>query len=336
MATLGTNAFTMADIAKRMDPGMDKVARVVEVLHEQNDILKVLPFMEGNLPTGNRVTVRSKLPAVGTRQINKGVKPSYSGTKQVDDATMLLEAYSNLDTEQVRLGGNVAQLRASEDAGQLEAMNQEFNQTLFYGNEAQDETRFNGLSVRYGSTSGEHGDRILDAGGTGADNASIWLVGLGDSGLHGIYPKGTSAGVERTDLGEQLIAKNGKQFTALVTKFAWHCGISVKDFRQVIRIANIDTPALSTFGGDADTSAKLLRLMIEAMNRRGGAGTSGGSLKYAFLMNETAKTWADIMTTEKANGAFNSKEIHGMEFTTFRNIPCLQCDALTDAESRVV
>jgi len=335
MATIGNDVFTFADLAKRMDPNLSDVASVVEVLSQQNDILKFLPFMEGNLPTGHRTTIRAGKPTVGTRRINQGVAPTKSQTKQVDEGTMLLEAYSEADTELLRLGGNEAAIRASEDVAHLEAMNDFFSTTFFYGNPAINIDRFLGLAPRYNSSTGEYGNQIIKAGGAGSDNTSIWLVGLGERGLHGIYPKGTNAGVERKDLGEQIIQDNGTRRTVKMTKFTWHAGLAVKDYRHIIRIANIDVSNLASFGSGSDTSAMLLRMMIQAMNKIPG-NPNGYGLKYAFLMNETTKTWADIMTNEKSNGAFTLKEIHGQEFTAFRGIPVIKCDAITDAESAVV
>ena len=336
MATLGTDVLTLGDVAKRMDPNLKDIATTVEVLSQQNDLLTVLPFMEGNLPTGNRTTLRSGLPTVGPRRINKGVAPSKSTTKQVDDATMLLEAYSEVDTETLRLGGNEAKLRASEDVATIEAMNQYFMTTFYYGNSATDIDDFTGLAPRYNSLSGEYSNMIFDAGGSGADNTSIWLVGMGERGLHGIYPKGTPAGMERDDLGQYVVQDNGTRRTVKGTKFVWHSGVAIKDYRHVIRIANIDVSDLATFGSGSDTSAALLRLMIQATNRiPGNPESKGYGLNYAFLGNETTKTWADIMTNEKANGSFGMKEIHGKEFTSFRNIPFIKNDAMTDAEAAV-
>lgn len=334
MATIGNDVFTFADLAKRMDPNLQDVANVVEVLSQQNDILKFLPFMEGNLPTGHRTTIRAGKPTVGPRRINQGVAPTKSTTKQVDEGTMLLEAYSEADTELLRLGGNESAVRASEDVAHLEAMNDFFSTTFFYGNPAVNIDRFLGLAPRYNSSTGEYGNQIIKAGGSGSDNTSIWLVGLGERGLHGIYPKGTNAGVERKDLGEQVRQENGTLRTVKITRFVWHAGLAVKDYRHIIRIANIDVSNLATFGSGSDTSAMLLRMMIQAMNKIPG-NPNGYGLKYAFLMNETTKTWADIMTTEKSNGAFTLKEIHGQEFTAFRGIPIIKCDAITDAESAV-
>lgn len=336
MATIGTDVLTLADIAKRMDPNLKDIAATVEVLSQQNDFLSVLPFMEGNLPTGHRTTLRSGLPTVGPRRINKGVAPSKSTTKQVDDSTMLLEAYSEVDTETLRLGGNEGKIRASEDVATIEAMNQYYATTFFYGNPATDIDDFLGLAPRYNSLSGEYSNQIFNASGSGSDNTSIWLVGMGERGMHGIYPMGTNAGLEREDLGQYVIQDNGTRRTVKGTKFVWHSGLSIKDYRHCIRIANIDVSDLATFGSGSDTSANLIRLMIQAMNRiPGNPESKGYGLQYAFLVNETTKTWADIMTNEKANGSFGLKEIYGKEFTTFRNVPVIKCDAITDAEAAV-
>lgn len=336
MATLGTNVMTLADIAKRMDPNLKDLAAIVEVLNNQNDILKFLPFMEGNLPTGHRVTLRKGKPTVGTRQINSGVTPGKSTTGQQDESTMLVEAYSEVDREAARISGNIAALRASEDVVTIEAMNDFFNTNLWYGNQTQYIDRFHGLAPRYSSLSGEYGNMIINAGGSsGSDQTSIWLLGLGERGLHGIFPKGTSAGLERLDRGEQLITDAaGTRRYVYQTQFVWHSGISIKDYRHLIRICNIDTGNLSTFGSGSDTSAKLLRTMVQALNKIPG-NPNGYGLKYVFCMNKTVKTWADIMTMEKANAAFQLKEIYGQEFTTFRGVPIVTCDAITDGKSVV-
>jgi len=334
MAVIGNDVLTFSDIAKRMDPNMQDIANVVEVLNNQNDILKFLPWMEGNLPTGHRTTLRAGKPTVGTRRINTGVTPSKSLTKQIDEGTMLLEGWSEADTEMLRLGGNEGAVRASEDVATLEGMNDFFSTTFFYGNPAINVDRFLGIAPRYNSSTGEYGNQIIKAGGSGSDNTSIWLVGLGERGLHGIYPKGTKAGIERNDLGRQMIAESGTRRTVKQTQFIWHCGLALKDYRHIIRVCNIDVSDLATFGSGSDTSAKLLRMMIQAMNKIPG-NPQGYGLKYVFLMNNTTKTWADIMTTEKTNGAFTLKEIYGQEFTTFRGIPIVKCDAITDAESVV-
>jgi hypothetical protein len=57
MATLGANVLTLADFAKRVDPD-GKVPSIVELLSQSNEVLQDMLWMEGNLPTGHRTTVR--------------------------------------------------------------------------------------------------------------------------------------------------------------------------------------------------------------------------------------------------------------------------------------
>ena len=72
MAVKGLTALTLADWGKRVDPN-GKVDKIIELLNQTNPILQDMPFVEGNLPTGHRTTIRSGLPSATWRtakQIN--------------------------------------------------------------------------------------------------------------------------------------------------------------------------------------------------------------------------------------------------------------------------
>ena len=112
MATLSQNALTLADHAKRVDPD-GKIPAIVELLSETNEILDDMLFMEGNLPTGHRTSVRTGLPTVAWRLLNQGVQPSKSTTAQVDEQTAMLEAWSEVDPDLASLGGDIAGFRRS-------------------------------------------------------------------------------------------------------------------------------------------------------------------------------------------------------------------------------
>jgi hypothetical protein len=133
MATLSTAALTLADWAKRLDPD-GKVPTVVELLSQTNEILTDMMFIEGNLPTGHRTTVRTGLPVVAWRLLNGGTTPSKSTTAQIDEHAGMLEAWSEVDVKLAALNGNADSFRLSEAQAFIEAMNQEMSQTLFYGN----------------------------------------------------------------------------------------------------------------------------------------------------------------------------------------------------------
>ena len=81
MATKGNTNMTLMDYARRADPD-GKIQRIAEMMDETNEILTDLVFVEGNTTTGHKTTIRTGLPTVAWRQINKGVQPSKSQTRQ--------------------------------------------------------------------------------------------------------------------------------------------------------------------------------------------------------------------------------------------------------------
>ena len=98
MATLSATNLTLADWAKRTDPN-GNVPIIAELLSQTNEILEDAVFKEGNLPTGERVVIRTGLPTVYWRALNQGIPNSKSTSAQVDEACGMLEARSEVDKE---------------------------------------------------------------------------------------------------------------------------------------------------------------------------------------------------------------------------------------------
>ncbi|WP_336657671.1 major capsid protein, partial [Pseudomonas marginalis] len=74
----------------------------------------------------------------------------------------------------------------------------------------------------------------------------IWLVVWGQNTIHGIYPKGSKAGLEQKHLGEVTLEdENGGKYQGYRTHFQWKNGLTMRDWRYVVRIANIDISKLS-------------------------------------------------------------------------------------------
>lgn len=332
MAALGQNALTLADHAKRVDP-MGKVPKIVEMLSQTNEILDDMKFMEGNLPTGNRSVIRTGLPSVYWRLANQGVTPSKSLTAQVDEQCGVLEAWSEVDKLVAELNGNVNSFRLSEAQAFIEAMNQEFASTLFYGNSSTAPEEFNGFAIRYSDLSAVNAENILDAGGTGSDNSSIWLVVWGGQSCHGIFPKGSNAGLSHEDLGLVTVETSagiaGTRLRAYQDRFEWQVGVSVKDWRYAVRICNIDISNLVAKSSAAD----LIDLMIKAIHRI----PSLNAGKAVFYMNRTCYQMLDIQRRDDVAGAgMKYEEVDGKLIPHFRGIPVKKCDALLETEARVV
>jgi len=332
MATLGSNVLTLADWAKRLDPD-GKVPSIVELLSQTNQLLDDMLWMEGNLPTGHRTTVRTGLPTVAWRLLNQGVQPSKSTTAQIDEQCGMLEAWSEVDKDLAMLNGNTAAFRLSEAQAFIEAMNQEMAQTLFYGNSGIAAEEFTGLSVRYSDPAATNGKNVLDAAGAGSDNSSIWLIAWGGNTVHGIFPKGSKAGLIHEDHGEVTVETSagvaGTRMRAFQDHWQWKCGIAVKDWRYAVRIGSIDISNLVAKSSAAD----LIELMIKAIHRLPTMGMG----KPVFYMNRTVFQMLDIQRRDDviSGGGLIYKDVDGILMPTFRGIPVRICDALTEAETAV-
>lgn len=332
MSVLASTALTLTDWKKRLDPN-GAVATVIEMLNQTNEILTDLGFVEGNLPTGHRTTIRTGLPSVYWRMLNQGVPSSKSTTVQVDEACGMLEAYSKVDAELLRLNGNSAAFRFSEDRPFIESMNQQVATALFYGNPATDPKQFLGLAPRYNTVNTANAacaQNVIDAGGTGTDNTSIWLLVFGDQTLHGIVPKGAEAGLVHKDLGEDTVSDgNGGEYQAFRSHFTWKVGLAVRDWRYAVRIANVDVSDIRT---SATAQKALINAMIDAEERipQMGMGTA------VWVMNRTVRAALRKGILEKIAYNLTEESVAGKRVTMFDGLPMRATDAILNTEARVV
>ncbi|CAB5162257.1 major capsid protein [uncultured Caudovirales phage] len=334
MATLTAGQLTLADWAKRLDPD-GRIPAVAELLSQSNAILEDAVFQEGNLPTGHRVVIRTGLPAVYWRSINQGVPVSKSSVAQVDEACGILEARSHIDVELAKLNGNTSAFRLSEDAAFIEAMNQAQAYTMFYGNNATDPRQYLGLAPRYGAISGAgNSQNIVDAGGVSSNNTSIYLVVWGENTVFCPFPKGSVAGLMHQDLGEESVPDASNNFyQALRSLYQWKNGLVVKDWRYVVRIANINTANLVAQSGAAD----LVTLMSRALDRIPNLGAG----RAAFYMNRTVYSMLRVQALNKSSMVFGIEK--GLNqfgsptsWTSFEGVPLRRVDQLLNTEARIV
>lgn len=323
-ATTAT-AKTLVDWAKLLDPD-GTVASVAELMTETNDILEDAMFVQGNLPTGHRTTVRNGLPTATWRKLNYGVMPSKSTTTQVTDTTGMLETYSEVDKDLADLNGNTAEFRMSEDRPFIESMNQTLAQTIFYGDTATYPERFLGLTPRYDALGNPskpgnaYLNHVIDAGGT-TNLTSIWLVVWGENTCHMIFPKGSKAGITHEDKGQvTLFDDDGGRYEGYRAHYQFKAGLTVRDWRYVVRIANVDS------AGTFDYTD-----LIKAIN----ALPNMGMGKAVIYCNRAVKTQMDIAATNTSNVLWRTTEVFGKPVTSFWGIPVRQCDALLNTEAQL-
>jgi hypothetical protein len=330
MPALAANNPTLLDVAKRLDPD-GKIASIVEILNASNPVLEDLTYMEGNLPTGHRTTVRTGLPSPTWRKLYGGVQPTKSTTVQVTDSAGMLEAYAEVDKALADLNGNTAAFRLSEDSAHIEGIGQQMAQTLFYGNEGTQPEAFTGLAPRYNSLAAQNGDNIIDAGGNDTDLTSIWLCVWGNQTGHGIYPKGSIGGLQMTDKGQVTIENvdgAGGRMEGYRTHYRMDAGLTIRDWRYFVRIANIDVSNLNTLANTKD----IISWMIQASERIPEMGKG----RAAFYMNRRLREKLRLGILEKVSSNLTWETVAGERVMTFDDIPVRRTDALINTESRVV
>ena len=342
MATLSTSNLTLADWAKRTDPE-GRVPVIAELLSQTDEILEDCVFKEGNLPTGDRVVIRTGLPTVYWRALNQGIPSSKSTTAQVDEACGILEARSEVDKDLAMLNGNTAQFRLSEDVAFLEAMNKTMATTLFYGNPSTDPKQFLGLAPRYSALSGSNNSQnVLNALGTSTysatANTSIYLVVWGDNTVYCPFPKGSQAGLMHEDLGEQTVYDGSNRMQAYATRYQWKNGLVVKDWRYVVRICNINTTSLlaQNDGQSASAATAIIKLMSRALYRVPNMAMG----RAAFYMNRTVHSGLAIAALDKSQYVLKVNEglsQFGTPYSwlTFQGVPLRCVDAIVNTEDQV-
>lgn len=364
MATLPANAGhpTLVNWAKFLDPN-GKPYKLAELLNQSNELLQYLPWKEGNLPTGEKAAVRAGLPSAQFRRFYQGVAVSKSDRAIIEDVCAMLEARSEVDKDLAELNGDVGAFRLSEALAFVEAMGQTCAQNLIYGDQSLTKDGITGLTPRYNSLSVSNNTsaNILDAGGTGSDNTSVWLIVAGAETITGIFPKGSQAGLQHFDLGEidafDGTSAQGNRYRALAERWVWKFGMHIKDWRYAVRIANIDVSDLVSQSGTqvpgvppTGSATQLIYLMIKAMARI----PSMGMGTPMFLASRTVKEMLSIAALNKSQNALSFSPAVNQFGTVapgsvggtgtglkggqlmFQSVPVLTVDRLLATEARVV
>jgi len=346
MATVGSTALTYADWAKRVDDGY-KIANIIELLSQTNEILDDMLVIEGNLPTGHKTTVRTGLPQATWRLLNSGVPNAKSTTAQIVDTCGNLETYSVIDKDIADLNGNTAEFRLSESRAFLEGMSQQVASTLIYGNQALNPERFTGFAPRYSTgvtSASQTANNVLNAGGVGSTNTSIWIVTWGADTWHATFPKGKMTGLQHRDMGEWPVSDSaGNTYQAYREHFKWEIGVVMRDWRYAARIANIDVTQLTGV-----SAANLINLIVRALYRLPTAPAQATAIQTSdtpevradmgrtvIYCNRVIRTYLDLQAMNKTNVLLQLSEFNGKVVTTFRGIPVRTCDAILNNESAV-
>lgn len=340
MATIGQFYPSLIDAHKSSAEGT-----VVDLLAQQNPILDDAIATECNMQAAHRHMVRTGLPSVSWGRLYKGIPQSKSTMQQVDDTTGFVHARSEIDVRLLKLAPDAAKARLVDTMPFIESLNQEMATGVFYHNTETSPEKFKGLAARYSSYNSNLADvtkpnianQVIHGGGSGNDNTSIWFVTWGDHATSLLYPKGTKAGIEVEDKGDQrVLDPDGNPYYAKEVIYTWHIGAFVKDWRYNARIANIDVSDM--MAGSIDLWALMRKAYYRLQSRRMNAKSS----RIAIYMNRDVLEILDAQSSDRGLTASRQNTTHlttqfveGQEVKFYRGIPIKEVDALLNTEELV-
>lgn len=270
-ATGAENYYTLKDIAAQRDPN-GNAAKVAEILERNNTIFADAPSREGNMDVGERLTMRAKQGTPKWKRYNEHVKPSVSKTTQVDEVTGHLEDWSEIDCDLAdKAADGLGDFLLREARPKMAAMADEMATQMIYGSLSNDPKTFNGFMTRLSEKNDQYMNGspiVLDAGSTqNTGNGSILLVGWGDDTVYSIFPKGSTGGIQFTDKGKVTSENEDGLLDVYRSKFSWDCGLAVKDYRYIARLANIDVAALAALTPDTAKTSDLYFKFMELVGK---------------------------------------------------------------------
>jgi len=210
----------------------------------------------------------------------------------------------------------------------------EVGSTILYGDTATNPERFTGLHPRFNSLSADNGNQIVDAGGTGSDNTSIWFITWGERTCHLLFPEGSQLGIRRQDLGEETKENtDGSLYRVFREKFMQDIGLSVRDWRGIARVANIDVSDLTS---DISAGADLLDLMVSAYYKLDNPGLADGN-----TVIYTSRTIAEFLHKQAMNKGtvqltLAESAMGGRPVVNFLGYPIRRMDSVLETEAQIV
>lgn len=340
MAELNFSNPQLADIMSRTAPD-GGIAEIIEVAEKSNPILKHGTYTECNDGTQHKHVIRTGIPEPAFRRFNQGVQPSKSTTAPVVDTTAMIEDYSVVDKALADLGGRAPAFRLSEMMAKVQGFNNFVARNMIYGTTTTTPEGFMGLSPRFDDPTAPSGRQLVNAGGAGSDNTSIWFVTWGPRACQLLYPKGSSAGFSHRDLGEDTDkATDGKLMQVYRDHMKWDIGFTLGDWRSCARICNIDVSNLTK---NAATGADLLDLLIDAEELVDSASATGidmasGNLvqgKTVIYVGRTVAKFLRKQALNKSNVELRVEEVAGERVTMWGKFEVHRIDAISEAEAAI-
>ncbi len=338
---------SIADVTSRVD-GTGKMGIIAEMLSQSVVVHDDLVYREASEIGGHEFVFRTSIPAGSWRQINMGVPYAKSTTGKSRVGVSSLEDYSQVDRWLAESSGNIEEFRESEDVAFLEGMGQTIEQTIWYGNSASNPAQFMGLGPFYNTintTTAQNAANVLNGGGTGSSNASIWLICHGMRTFYAVYPRGSKAGLAMENKGDVTPGFDslGNRFEAYTSWFRQQMAVVPQDWRYVGRIANIDVTANGLAGPNAlDIFATIRQMLMNSptltsktsgITKVDAPDESSPGIRPVIYTNRTVRYRMDIQAMRDRNVLLRIEDYAGRPTMGIDDIPVKISDQITVTEA---
>lgn len=334
MAIVGNTYPSLKDYYSQLEGNGEITSSVIDLFVQSNPMLEDAVTIECNDGTSHKTTVRNGLPEPQFRKFYQGVPCTKGDYTQVTDSTAMLSDYSYVDKDLADLNGNTNRFRLNEADAHIQGMNNTVQENIIYGNKGKNSSAFDGFATRYNSISSKEGDigyQVVDGGGSGSTNTSIFLIGWGDKSAHLLYPKGSKGGLEHVNKGVDTVKdENGNSYEAYVDYFSWNVGLTLRNYRASGRIANIDVTTLGTA-----QAPDLISLMIQ-LYYRCKRHANATKAKLVWYVNETIETYLHLQARKDSNVNLTIENVEGKPVVMFLGIPVKCCNQIVDTEDAVL
>ena len=313
-------------------------------LTENNPFLFDLAIITANGILSNEGSRETSLPTPQIINVGEGHVSSTVRWDKFKENISIFVDRADIPKHVADLQPNFTAFRAKVEDRHMEGMGQGVTNHFIYGTSVATPEKFDGLDVRYSvpdatdptNPSSASADAcVFEAGGTGSDTMSVWLIQHGIDKIHGITPANDPMmGIQKTDSGlvyqptltTYREADNNTQRAERQTwrtEFEWKIGLNIVDMRSTARIRNIES-------GIANLDAGFLQLIFQAENEV----FKGQGQIFAYVPKRML-TFLHIMAEAKQNVIYDTNNIYGIPLFRIGKILIRPMDALNLTEAAV-
>ncbi len=343
MAELGLDTrYNLIDNLKLVLDG--KFVPFGEVLTEDNPLLFDMAMLPANGILSNEGSREISLPTPQIIKVGEGhIASTVRWDKYKENISIFVDR-ADIPKHVADLQPDFTSFRGKVEDRHMEGMGQGVTNHFFYGTSVATPEKFDGLDVRYNvpdatdptDPSSSSADAfVFDAGGTGSDTMSIFMIQHGIDKIHGITPANDPMmGIQKNDSGlvyqptlstyreaDNSTARAERQTWR--TEFEWKIGLNIVDMRSVARIRNIESAV-------ANLDAGFLQLIFQAEDE-----VFKGSEQIFAYVPKRMLTFLHIMAEAKQNVTYDTNNIYGIPLFRIGKILLRPTDALKIDETSV-